>query len=338
VLGSAIEPIVGAYSDRIMQRLGNRLPMIAVGVTLAGLLFVGAALVIQTNLPVGLCWLVPVMMTLWVVAMIIFRGPAIALLRQFAPVEALPKANAILILVFSLLGCLGPLLGELLGKIGASLTFITGAIILMAGAALLYSALPRHTLAPFQLQSSSHSDPRQSLLTFLVGLGAGLEVNFLLGLVPSQAHNQFPVLSAAVVSSGILLIATIVALPLGELTVKLGSGRAMVIGLGAIAGCLGLAATAANPLWAAIATLAAGISFGLVFISMIPYALELVPPSQAGWSTGLYFGGGGLATAIVPILLHQLPNISAAMGAGVCVVTVACILATHPWQDPSGQE
>ncbi len=333
VLGAAIEPIVGAYSDQIMRRLGNRLPMIAIGVTLAGLLFVAAALLIQTNLPLGWRWLVPVMMTLWVMAMIVFRGPAIALLRQFAPVEALPRANAVLILVFSLVGCLGPLLGELLGKIGASLTFVAGAIILMAGAALLYSALPRHTLAPFQLESLSQVDPQRSLLTFLVGLGAGLEVNLLLGLVPAQVQLQFPTISAAIISSGVLLMATIVALPLGELTVRIGSGRAMAIGLSAITGCLGLAVVAVNPLLAIIVTLAAGVSFGLVFISMIPYALALVPPSQAGWSTGLYFGGGGLATAIVPILLRQLPTTTATIGAGICVVTVGCILATRPWQE-----
>ncbi len=56
---------------------------------------------------------------------------------------------------------------------------------------------------------------------------------------------------------------------------------------------------------------------------MIPYALELVPPAQAGWSTGLYFGGGGLATAIVPLLLSQLPQSSTAVGVGICVLLLA---------------
>jgi hypothetical protein len=82
LLGVAIEPLIGGISDLILRRVGSRLPMISVGVTLAGLIFVVVGLLLQGNLPVGMRWLVPVLMTVWVVAMIIFRGPAIALLRQ----------------------------------------------------------------------------------------------------------------------------------------------------------------------------------------------------------------------------------------------------------------
>lgn len=39
-LGAAIEPLAGSISDRSLRRIGSRLPGIAVGITLAGLLFV----------------------------------------------------------------------------------------------------------------------------------------------------------------------------------------------------------------------------------------------------------------------------------------------------------
>jgi hypothetical protein len=39
-LGAAIEPLAGIMSDRSMHKIGSRLPGIAVGITLAGLLFV----------------------------------------------------------------------------------------------------------------------------------------------------------------------------------------------------------------------------------------------------------------------------------------------------------
>ncbi len=263
VLGAAIEPLVGAYSDRIMQHFGNRLPLITVGITLAGLLFVITALCVHTNLPQGWHWLLPVMMTLWVIAMIIFRGPAIALLRQFAPVEALPQANSVLILVFSFMGCLGPLLSEWLSTIGASLTFVIGAISLMTGAALLYTTLPRHRLTPLSRKTSVAVDCSRSLLTFLVGLGTSAEVNLMLQLLPNQAQTQFPFLSSAQLSSGILLIATLTVLPLSELAARLGSKRAMTMGLVAMAICLGLAIAATNPLIAFGTVLAAGLSFGL---------------------------------------------------------------------------
>ncbi|HEY9604914.1 MAG TPA: MFS transporter, partial [Allocoleopsis sp.] len=39
-LGAAIEPLVGSVSDRILRRVGSRLPIISIGVTLAGLIFI----------------------------------------------------------------------------------------------------------------------------------------------------------------------------------------------------------------------------------------------------------------------------------------------------------
>ena len=79
LMGAAIEPLVGKVSDRVLRQVGSRLPMITVGVTLAGLLFVVIGLLLQSHLPNGMRWLVPMLMTVWVMAMIVFRGPAIAL-------------------------------------------------------------------------------------------------------------------------------------------------------------------------------------------------------------------------------------------------------------------
>ncbi|MCS6815004.1 MAG: MFS transporter [Cyanobacteria bacterium] len=331
LLGAVIEPMVGAYSDRIMQRLGNRLPIISVGVTLAGLLFVATAVALRIELPSGWRWLIPVMMTLWVIAMIIFRGPAIALLRQFAPVKALPQANAVLTLVFSLAASLGPILGELLDRLGASLTFVAGAIVLMAAATVLYRALPRHTIATLPVVDTVPYDRLRSALTFLVGLGVGSDLNLLLETVPKTANLQLPLVTTGWIASGVLLIAAITALPLGQIVAKLGSKSAMMTGLGAIAISLGLSTQVGSPELAIANIVIAGSSFGLVLISMVPYALELVPLSQAGWSTGLYFGGAGLSGVIVPYLAGSLPTLVAASIA-IAIVTIIVIAAvqSHP--------
>jgi hypothetical protein len=94
LLGAGIEPLVGGWSDRIQRRYGSRLPLITLGVVLAGLIFAILAILLQGKIPTPLRWIVPVLMSLWVVATIIFRGPVIALLRQAAPFEALPVANS----------------------------------------------------------------------------------------------------------------------------------------------------------------------------------------------------------------------------------------------------
>lgn len=304
LLGVAIEPLIGGISDLILRRVGSRLPMISVGVTLAGLIFVVVGLLLQGNLPVGMRWLVPVLMTVWVMAMIIFRGPAIALLRQLAPLEALPKANAILTLILGIVGALGPLLSLLLQNIGASPTFLGGAIALVIGAFILYSSIPRHTLV-FSYEETRKSTISTVLLglIFMVGLGAGLEINLLLGLFPAVLSNQISGIPAEFISSGILLVSALTAIPVGELTVKLGVIKSLLLGLGSLAAIMGLTLLNYSSIFAVASVLGFGVAVSLIFSS--PFAFVMLPAARAGLGAGLYFGAMGGATVLSSVLMNQ---------------------------------
>lgn len=304
LLGVVMEPLIGVLSDRILRQVGSRLPMISVGVTLAGLIFVIFGLLLQGNLPSRMRWLVPVLMTVWVMAMIVFRGPAIALLRQFAPVEELPKANAILTLVVGLVGALGPLLTLLLRNIGASPTFILGAIVLVVGAFILFSSTPRHTIVfPNNEEGKSAISILLLGLIFMVGLGAGLEINFLLGIFPKVLTNQISGIPAEFITSGILLVSALTAIPMGELTVKLGVIKALLLGLGAITPIMGLALFQGNLILALVIIIGFGAAMSLIFNS--PFAFIMLPPTCAGLAAGLYFGAMGGATALSSVLMAQ---------------------------------
>ena len=304
LLGVAIEPLIGGISDLILRRVGSRLPMISVGVTLAGLIFVVVGLLLQGNLPVGMRWLVPVLMTVWVMAMIIFRGPAIALLRQLAPLEALPKANAVLTLILGIVGALGPLLSLSLQNIGASPAFLGGAIALVIGAFILYSSIPRHTLV-FSYEETRKSTISTVLLglIFMVGLGAGLEINLLLGLFPDVLSNQLSGIPAEFISSGILLVSALTAIPVGELTVKLGVIKSLLLGIGALAAIMGLTLLNHSPIFAIASVLGFGVAVSLIFSS--PFAFVMLPAARAGLGAGLYFGAMGGATVLSSVLMNQ---------------------------------
>jgi hypothetical protein len=79
------------------------------------------------------------------------------------------------------------------------------------------------------------------------------------------------------------------------------------------------------PIFELFHILLAGIAFGLVFISMIPFALAMLPNGNEGLATGLYFGGGGLATALLNgfalYLGSQLDRID--MGVGIAIALIA---------------
>ncbi|OLP17477.1 hypothetical protein BST81_16060 [Leptolyngbya sp. 'hensonii'] len=335
ILGAGIEPIVGIGSDRMMQRIGSRLPLIAVGVTLAGIIFVLASLLLQVQVPVAMRWLIPVLMTLWVIAMIIFRGPAIALLMQFAPTSKLPRASSILVFVFGLVGALGPLLGSLIQALGTSLTFALGAIVLLAGAMLLWSTNLQTPLPPMTSVGPSPS-AWQSTLIFGVGVGVGLEVNFLLRCFPTVLQPLIRGSNADYIAAAILLVSALVALPIERVTRKLGLRNAMLTGLGTMVALMGVALQTSDPGLAIALTLGFGVALGLLFITQIPFTLALVPPTEAGWGTGLYFGGMGAATALVSLLLQSasaFPSMSALVGSAIGFSANAlCISQVSYWK------
>lgn len=307
LLAAFIEPLIGAFSDRIQRNLGSRLPMISVGVTLAGVIFVATSLLVQQNLQGGIRWILPVLMTVWVMAIIAFRSPAIALLRQFAPVAELPQANAVLLIVFGLIGAIGPILDDFLKKIGASITFMLAAIALIIGACILQSFTPVHRFDPSTLDRDAPCSVPTQLLTliFVVGLCAGFEVNLLMSIFPKELQAQLPSFKAEYITSTILLLSAIASVPLGKLTTLLGADHAMLFGLGTMTGLMGLTLLNDSHIQALGIILAFGVSFGLVFISMIPLALGMVAPSHAGLGTGLYFSGGGAGFALVSILINN---------------------------------
>lgn len=297
LLGVIVEPVVGIVSDRMMSRLGHRLPIITVGITLAGGIFVLISLLVQANLPMALRWLFPALMTLWLMAMITFRGPGIALLRQFAPTEQLPRANAVLTLVLGLVGALSPLINPLLQSLGASFTFMLGAIALLLGATLLWRSQPQHRFADFSIGQWRTPSPQRCSLLFSLGTITGLIVIFSLQLVPQLLATDWAG-SSTLVTVMILLVSALTAIPLESISRRWGSRRSMAISLLALV--IGLLVLMYLPFKGAIVWVPYfGCTFSLLFVSQIPVALGMVSPKYAGLGTGLYFGGMGLASTMI---------------------------------------
>ncbi|OUL26484.1 MFS transporter [Nostoc sp. T09] len=337
LLATVIEPFVGQFSDRIQQRLGNRLPMISIGVTLAGSTFVSVSLLVEQNLLGAIRWLVPVLMTVWVIAIIFFRAPAIALLTQFVPATELPQASAVLVFVFGFIGAIEPVLKIFINSIGASMTFLLGAIALVMGGYILRSLTPVHTLKPYTIHEdiSSSAPTLLLILIFVVGLGVGLEVNLLMSIFPQELQIQFPGIRLEFITSGILLVSAIASVVLGEWTAQIGANKAMLLGLGTMTGLMGLALLNDIDTFVVGFIVTFGISFSLIFVSMIPFCLGKVPSHQAGLATGLYFSGSAGATALVSLLIKQ--GMIASLGAFLLAefaffVVAGCIVITKKIQ------
>lgn len=332
-LAAILEPLVGGFSDCLLDRYGSRLPQITAGVTLAGLLFIGLALLLQPQMPLIVQACIPILMTIWVIAMVIFRGPAIGMLMQFAPLQQLPQANAVFILTLGLMGAIAPLLQKFMLQFGASLTFILGAIALTLAALLFANSV---SLRP-QPPRIAPIPPRRFMvalawLTFVVGLATGLIMQLLWATFPplfsQQLLNHRIELAPEIVTSLLLFICALTAVPLGNLITQQGAIWGIQRGLSAIA-LLMFSGLAVQRLMSSIAftlvfMFAFGIALGLTFVSTIPYALSIVPPQKAGLGTGLYFGGSGLAASL-GMLMMQGGRLS--LMTSVILVAIATLIA-----------
>ncbi|PSB56545.1 MFS transporter [Chamaesiphon polymorphus CCALA 037] len=307
-LGAAIEPLAGAMSDRLMRRVGSRLPAIAVGITLAGLLFVAIGLLLHGNIPLELRWIVPVLMTFWVISMIIFRGPAIALLRQFAPTAALPAANSILTLVFGLVGAVSPIFSRVIELLGSGNTFLLGAVMLTVGAILLWSADPELNLSIFtDIENSTRlSTPKfnRCFYIFGIGLGTGTLVNILLKICPQRVHESWLGFASEYITAGILFVCAIAAIPLERRVKQWGLNRSMVISSTSIVAVILMGLSFNFPAISILTILFGGIAMSILFVAQIPWCLGRLSDRQAGLSTGLYLGGMATATAFLEIIIQ----------------------------------
>lgn len=260
------------------------------------------------------------MMTAWVMATIVFRGPVIALLRQFAPTESLPVANSILTFVVSLVGAIGPIFSRTIEFLGAANTFLLGAVMLMGGAVLLWSADPQMTIDPnaHRTQNIAGINSAQSRISatknrqiewlriFGVGIIAGLLVNILLRICPQKLHLALSTVPPEYIAAGMLLVCAIVSTPLEPRIRKWGLNRSMLVSLCSISIAIGVSLfTNFNLLSIAIGmTIASGIATGLLLVAQIPWCLSKLPASQAGLATGLYFGGVGAANAFLTLIIQ----------------------------------
>lgn len=333
LLGFFVEPLFGGFSDVIMKRAGSRLPLITVGVTIIGLLFVVTAILLPIPAFVALRWPLLILMLFWLAAAIAVRGPIMALLRQFAPVEQLPIANEVLIVVLGLVGSISPLVVYLLNLLEPSISFVLGAIVITIGSIVLYRlvsrSLPKKAIRSVEIPPLSPEIRLRLGLMPIVGIGVGCLFNLIFTVAPTLLDNAIASLNSTVIISVILFISAIASVPWGRQTQKWEATNALKLGLGAIVILLILLNLKLSASGAIVLLLGFGIVFGLAFISIIPFALSYIPLQRSGLSTGLFFGGTGGGSALVLFLQFQLgeltPFNSSIIAAIAFIVIVLCL-------------
>ncbi len=339
ILGIVMEPLMGSFSDRSRQWFGSRFPMIVLGVLLAAGLFLSIpAIALFANLPGGnphtaLRWVLLVLVVGWSLAMTIFRSPAMAMLGHYAMAPQLPRAASLLSFAMLLVGLSSTLAQQTILSWGPLATFSLGSGVLIAAVILLQRLQPdaRVSLGAVhaQLQQSLISVPQLGLI-FGAGLGVALGTTLLRQLL--DRATPIPGISFVVVFAFAQMV---MIFPAGWLAMRWGNAIMMSTGLGAIALLMVLFPLTAGTFGAVIMVLLLGIAFSFVLNGTLPFALSLVPSTQVGLGTGLFFSGGALANTLMGTVNNYWgaisPSTAAVTGAIAFLGAAGCIaLAPRP--------
>jgi len=173
LLAIALEPIMGAQSDRMQQWIGSRFPFIAAGVLLAAGFFIAIPTVVVFGGGAVMHWVLPAVTIAWAMAMTIFRSPILCLLGRYAVATKLPQAASALTLMGALAGALGTLANQWVLSLGAIAAFAIGSFGLLAAIGVLRFVEHRSpaVLAPPEATQSTISVAKLGLI---FGAGVGI--------------------------------------------------------------------------------------------------------------------------------------------------------------------
>ena len=332
VLALFLLPLFGKLSDRTHTRLGRRMPYI-LGGTLA-------AVVLMNLLPMAdrarSLWLFVAALGLLLLAMGVYRSPAVALMPDVTPKPLRSKGNAIINLmgtlggVFTLAATSFLVTHDATGREDYSALFLAVSILMLAAVAVLLLTIRENRLAhevELQNLAAQGEDAAQAQDDETPSSGAGFS-----SLDPALRRSLILILCSVALwfmgynavttaftkyvsvqwgydikaASQCLMVATVGAvvsyLPVGFLSSRFGRKRVIQAGVLLLAACFGAAALFASfsPMLYGIFALV-GAAWAMINVNSYPMVVEISKSGDVGKYTGYYYTFSMAAQIVTPI-------------------------------------
>lgn len=333
VLALFLLPLFGKLSDRTHTRLGRRMPYI-LGGTLA-------AVVLMNLLPMAdrarSLWLFVAALGLLLLAMGVYRSPAVALMPDVTPKPLRSKGNAIINLmgtlggVFTLAATSFLVTHDATGREDYSALFLAVSILMLAAVAVLLLTIRENRLAhevELQNLAAQGEDAAQAQDDETPSSGAGFS-----SLDPALRRSLILILCSVALwfmgynavttaftkyvsvqwgydikaASQCLMVATVGAvvsyLPVGFLSSRFGRKRVIQAGVLLLAACFGAAALFASfsPVLYGIFALV-GAAWAMINVNSYPMVVEISKSGDVGKYTGYYYTFSMAAQIVTPIV------------------------------------
>lgn len=320
VLAVFLLPIIGTFSDKVDTRLGKRTPFILFGTI--------AAVVLMLMLPVadnmGNMILFVVALGATLLAMAMYRSPAVALMPDLTPKPLRSKANAII----NLMGAIGGVYTLILIStlVGEGITpnympvFIGVASIMVLSVVMLLITTNEKKIAK-QVASEYPEQEEEVPVTAEGKLDPAVKKSLVLILLSvlfwfaaynavTTAFSRYAVTVWGMENGGYancLMTATVAAIisyiPIGMLASKIGRKKTILIGIALMGSCFLLAAFL--PEYHPVINIGfcmIGFGWAAIGVNSLPMVVEMSKSGDIGKYTGLYYTFSMSAQIATPIL------------------------------------
>lgn len=308
---AATPPVAGYIADRMIQRGGNRLPVVTIGINFVSMVFMIVAVTVFVNPGGWIRFLFPVMVALWLVAMNIFHSPAISMVETFVPSRRLPQVIALFAILANATAALEPSIIDLINLFGAPITFAVGGTLVFVTGFWFVRSTKDMAITTDEAAVETRPERSNLPLVLLLGLLMGAATVFFFKLAPTwiavQLHDLMPAgWTANYFASLFIMVSAVVAYPLGLLAGRIGAVK-MAVGSSVLALAVfgGLAVTTGVP--ALLLYIVYGIAFAGISVSLLPIAFGQLSRTQIVLGVGLFFSGVEIASSVWDIV-QALPK------------------------------
>lgn len=325
VLALILLPFFGALSDRVSTKIGKRMPFILIGTAIA----VIAMLLMpfgdnQANFPLFIAALFIALL-----ALSIYRSPAVALMPDLTPKPLRSKANA----VINLMGAAGAVLALiairlLIPEQGIPNYFplftIIAGVMIVAVIVLYYKIKENDLLATMpkekmdeeksQAQATDSQDLPKEVKRSLVFLLLSVSFWFMAYNAVITAFSKYAQEVLGIAGGGFattLLIATVAAIfafiPVASLATDHGRKRTILSGIVLMFVAFSIAAFFTTDHWAInVLLVMVGLGWAAINVNSYPMVVEMAKGSDIGKFTGYYYTFSMAGQILTPILSGAL--------------------------------
>lgn len=317
ILALFLLPMFGSLSDKVSTPIGKRMPFILAG---TGFAFTFLMLLNYSNQSRNFLLFIGTLLLL-LIAMGLYRSPAVALMPDVTPKPLRSKANA----VINLMGAIGGVYTLIMIKflVGKGDTpdyfplFLSVGLLMLISVVILFLTIKENKLCSemveeevVEIAPKSTADLPKDVKRSLAFMLISIALWFIAYNAVTTAFSRYATHVWGLENGGYancLMVATIAAIlsyiPIGAIASHIGRKKTILIGIALLAFCFLCAGFMNQYHWIMNLFFAIiGFAWAAIGVNSLPMVVEIASAGDVGKYTGLYYTFSMAAQVVTPIL------------------------------------